>query len=123
MPEMIRERNVIWYKYSDDELTAAWSEDGQGHKRAVERGDMCVVFECTPVQALLATRAFVEKVFAVPTCCHYDGETLSLYCGDAGVGGYENCKSSAKGIAKLVGYFAPNRKVSRSPETTGGTER
>lgn len=108
MPELIRERNTIWWKYSDDELTEAWSDDGQGHKQAVERGDMCVVFKCTPAQALLATRAFVEKVFAVPTCCHYDGETLSLYCGDAGVGGYESCKSSAKGIAKWLATFAPN---------------
>lgn len=108
MPEKIREGNTSWYKYSDDELIAAWDTYDQGHKQAVERSEMCVVFDCTKEQALLATRAFVEKVFAVPTCCHYDGETLSMYCGDAGVGGYENCKSSAKGIAKLIGYFAPN---------------
>lgn len=105
MVERVEEGNTIWFRRSDDELIAAWSEDGQGHRQAVERGHMCVVFKCTREQALLATRAFVEKVFAVPTCCHYDGETLSMYCGDAGVGGYENCKSSAKGIAMLAGYF------------------
>lgn len=76
-----------WCEYTDEELRAAWdNESGQGHRQAVERGEWCVVVPCDEFDAISYSRLFVRHVFAIPTCCHYDSETLSLYCGDAGSG-------------------------------------
>lgn len=77
---------IIWISYTDAELKAAWQEEGQGHQKAVERGEYCHIIPCSEDEALRLSRKFVEQVFAIPTCCHYDGSTLSLYCGDAGKG-------------------------------------
>jgi hypothetical protein len=68
--------------YTDEELRAAWNERGQGHCEAVERGPLCVVVECDEEAALLWTRVFCERLFNIPTCVHYDGRTVSMYCGD-----------------------------------------
>lgn len=77
---------TIWTEYTNEELRAAWNEGDQGHAEAVERGRWCVVIECDEYDAVSLSRLFVRNVFAIPTCCHYDGRTLSLYCGDAGSG-------------------------------------
>jgi len=75
---------VFWAEYSDDELKTAWSTDGQGHEEAVARGPKCHVVKCTEDEAIELSRLFVREVFACPSCCHYDGKTLSLSCGDNG---------------------------------------
>lgn len=70
--------------YEPDEMPIYWEDRGQGHKEAVCRGSMCVVKKCDLQSAKKISAEFVNDLFSIPTCTHYDGETLSLYCGDAG---------------------------------------
>ena len=91
-------RETYWFEYSDDELKHAWSEDGQGHANAIARGETCHVVKCSENEAVALSRLFVSNVFAIPTCCHYDGITLSMYCGDAGRG----CGDALKMARALV---------------------
>lgn len=76
--------------YSDVQIKEAWNKKGQGHNEAVGRGSMCVVKKCSEEEALAMSRVFIDR-FAIPTCCNYNGETLSMYCGSAG-GGYNDLK-------------------------------
>jgi hypothetical protein len=69
-----------------DEMPAYWRQDGQGHQQAEARGPACVVVKCDLTDAKSLSAWFVNHVFGIPTCTHYDSETLSLYCGDAGSG-------------------------------------
>lgn len=72
--------------YADDEIRQAWEDQrGQGNAAARSRSHYCVVRACSEEQALAISHAFM-RCFASPSCCHYDGETVSLYCGDAGRG-------------------------------------
>lgn len=72
----------------DQEIEDGWNNlDGQGNRAARQRGDGCVVVECRTLWlALELTRLFYLE-FAILSCCHWDRETLSMYCGDAGSGG------------------------------------
>lgn len=83
--------NSYWYKYTDEELESEWENtQGQGNIEARDfNNKWCIVVKCTISQALALTRMFVERVFAIPSCCYYNGTTLSLYCGDAGSGATE----------------------------------
>jgi hypothetical protein len=74
----------MWTEYEDWEIVWAWEQDGQGNRDARQRGRWCYVIACDLDQAIALSRLFVRNVFAVRTCCHYDGKTLSMYCGDAG---------------------------------------
>lgn len=94
---------TIWVEYTDEELRAAWSEDGQGHRQAVGRGDRCVVVQCDEFDAISISRLFVRHLFACPTCCHYDGATLSLYCGDAGGSDIQNLLMRARSLVAFWG--------------------
>ena len=72
-------------RYTRDEIVAAWNdENGQGNKYARDRGLFCFVKECGEKDAVILSALFVRKVFAEPASSHYDGRTLSLYCGGAG---------------------------------------
>ena len=75
---------VHWWEYSPKEIKQAWNENGQEHTAAIERGSWCVVTPCTEEEAINICSWFVHDAFACPTCTHYDGKTVSLYCGDAG---------------------------------------
>ena len=97
--------NTLWTEYTDEELRAAWETNDQGHRQAVERGPTCVVVICDVFDAVSISRLFVRNIFAVPTCCHYDGTTLSLYCGDAG-GGWRDTYRSAQTLT-LFWQVAP----------------
>lgn len=94
-----------WTRYTKGEIKEAWNKDGQGHSNAMKRGDACVVVPCDEEEAIILSALFVRRVFALPTCTHYDGNTLSLYCGDAGSGwrdAIENCKKMIL-LYKLIG--------------------
>lgn len=92
--------------YTDQQLKQSWRDKGgQGNHDARKRGRLCVVFPCTEDEALALTRVFVERGFAVPTCAHYDGQTLSLYCGGAGGGAFK--------LMKYVRTFEAQMDVSR----------
>lgn len=71
--------------YTDAEIKKAWVSYGQGSRQAEARGTHCVVVPCDEEAAVALTREFLDH-FNIPTCCHYDGNTLSMYCGDAGRG-------------------------------------
>lgn len=78
------DRNHYWHEHDDAETEAAWhDEQGQGNRYAREREFYCVVVPCTKDEAIVLSKLF-HKRFAIESCCHYDGETLSMYCGDAG---------------------------------------
>jgi hypothetical protein len=48
-----------------------------------DRGDCVVVLEVgDETLAAKLSRDFCENYFNIPTCTHWDGRTLSLYCGD-----------------------------------------
>lgn len=70
--------------YSDGEIERAWHENGQGHEEAVSRGEWCAVVACNKQKAIELSSWFVNSRFALETGCHYDGLTLSIYCGAAG---------------------------------------
>lgn len=81
---------------TDREIQAAWDDNrGQGNKEARERGNLCVVWKCDRAQAVALSRLF-HWHFAVPESCHYDGETLSAYCGGAG-GNTNQLKTTMEG--------------------------
>lgn len=78
-----------WLEYSKKEIQKLWKKDGQGHSQAMKRDDFCVWTYCNEEDATNLSLWFVHNAFAIPTCTHYNGETLSLYCGDAGGGFYD----------------------------------
>lgn len=77
-------RGSIYRAYHAGEIVAAWQEKGQGHEDAVARGHNCVLIPCSWTDAIILSAIFVRGIFAILTCCHYNGQTLSLYCGEAG---------------------------------------
>lgn len=84
--------------YTDEELIAAWSNlKGRGNAEARERGNLCVIKTCTLMEAVALSRYFVENVFAMPSCCHYDGSILSMYLGGAG-GGYREARDEIERV-------------------------
>ena len=71
-------------RYSKKEIENFWKTLGQGHDQALERNvEYCIVLNCSYRDALVYSAIFLRH-FAIPTCTHYDGITLSLYCADAG---------------------------------------
>lgn len=70
------------------ETEAGWNDlGGQGNQQARERGKYCVIHPCTDKEtALILSALFVRNVFAIDSCVHWDGNTVSMYCGDAGSG-------------------------------------
>ncbi len=103
--ETFKGYGLHWTRYTKKEIKEAWNKDGQGHFQAIERGDACIVVPCDEGEAIILSALFVRNVFAIPTCTHYDGKTLSLYCGDAGSrwkDTMENCKTKIL-IYKLAG--------------------
>ncbi len=75
--------SITWTEYTDKDIKEAWEKPQQGHHQAVDRGKDCIVVTCDEETAILFTRIFIRE-FAIPTCCHYDGQTLSMYCGALG---------------------------------------
>lgn len=97
-------------RYTREEIAAAWESEGQGHETAIERGGWCVIVPCQEREvALQLSAAFVRCVFAIPTCCHWNGTTLSLYCGDAGhgaPGAKANCEKLVETFMECDGWWA-----------------
>ncbi len=90
--ETFEDYELHWTRYTRGEIKEAWNRDGQGHSQAIKRGGDCVVVPCDEEEAIILSALFVRSVFAIPTCSHYDGKTLSLYCGDAGSGWRDTMK-------------------------------
>lgn len=84
---------TTWYEYSPEEIKKAWYLNGQGHEYAVARDKWCAIKKCDEKEAIELSEWFVHKQFACPTCCHYDGDTLSIDCSQAGSGAYELLRS------------------------------
>ena len=92
----VRTGNTWQFIYDDEEIRRGW-ESGQGNQQARERGKFCVIAPLPDVEfAVGLTHLFVMLVFAIPSCTHWDNETLtlSMYCGDAG-GNYRECQKRA----------------------------
>ena len=68
----------------------------------MRRSSSCVVVKCKQSDAVNFTKWFIEKAFSMPSCTHYDGETLSIYCGEAG-SGFANLFDRVKAFSD--GYF------------------
>ena len=77
----VTEGNTTWVEYSDAELEAAWAARSHLNAASRFRGASCVVRECSKAEAIHLSRLFVREVYAEPERCHYDGHTLSMYCG------------------------------------------
>lgn len=93
----------MFTRYLPEEIRAAWQDKkGQGHRQAVQRGRDCVVVKINDENAVVLAALFIRCVFAIPTCTHYNGKTLSLYCGDSG-SGVKACLAHARGLVQ--GYF------------------
>lgn len=86
-----------WAERTDAEIKAAWHTVGQGHEEAKARGRWCVVVECDEEEAIHLSRLFIRE-FAIPTCCHYDGTTLSMECGGAGGHGVADLMARMRSI-------------------------
>ncbi len=79
-------------RYSKNEIESFWTTLGQGHKEALKRDlRYCIVLHCSFEDALIYSAIFYRH-FNITTCTHYNGATVSLYCGDAG-GDYQRLKS------------------------------
>jgi len=87
--------------HSKAELKAAWyATDKQGNREAEARGRDCVVVICPNEDKALELSALFHRFFAIESCCHWDGQTLSMYCGDAGSG----CSMLKHGLTqRLIG--------------------
>lgn len=62
----------------------AWNNtQGQGNQEARRRDKYCVVVNCSSSDAILLSQIF-RRYYNLPTACHYDCHTLSMYCGATG---------------------------------------
>ncbi len=86
---------TIWNEYSPNEIERYWYKEGQGRRQSIERDDSCVIVPCSNQEAREWSCYFINNIFAIPTCTHYDGYTISLYCGDAGKG-WRECFDKTK---------------------------
>lgn len=76
--------------HTRNELRRAWNEiDGQGNRSARAGGWAVVEHPCPHEETALAYSALFHQLFAIETCCHWDGATWRAYCGDAGGGGVD----------------------------------
>lgn len=76
-----------WHVPNEAEITAGWVDTiGQGNKEARKRGRHCVVVRCDREAAIVMSRMFHKK-FAMESACHFDGTTLSMFCGHSGGNG------------------------------------
>src|SRR5438132_112100 len=80
--------NSHWTKYTSEELKELgwWNCTGQGNQQARGRGKDCVVVSVADEETALRFTALFVRQFAIPSCVHWDGNLLSMYCGDAGSG-------------------------------------
>ena len=91
--------------YDLQDMMDAWKQNGQGHKAAKERGDQCVIISgIDEICAAKLSRDFCENYFNIPTCTHWNGKTLSLYCGDAG-SGTSSLQRQLKADLNSIGYI------------------
>lgn len=76
-----------YFAYTPDEVRSWWTRsDCWYHEEAKARGQDCVVTPPLNEQdAVILSALFVRCIYAEPSRCHYDGETLSLYCGSSDV--------------------------------------
>lgn len=91
---------VLQHKYLPEEMPQYWEQDGQGHKDAVSRESACIVVHCDLDYAKKMSAWFANEIFALPTCTHFDGATLSLYCGF--ISGMENRDNAAYKIRDYI---------------------
>ena len=94
-----------WHQYTDEQLVAGWeNREGQGNRQAREGGQWVVkIPDVRQVSiALMLTRRFLRS-FNIPSCSFWDGDTLHLYCGDAGSQGAFTLRSEVKALRD--GYF------------------
>lgn len=112
---LVREGNRIRLIITDDDIRSGWAnENGQGNREARARSPWCAVVDCDEKDALKLSRAFYETVLALPSCAHYDGTTLSLYCGDAGILGAPRCLAKARQLVSQIGSIgSPLQRVLR----------
>ena len=75
---------VTWNEYTLEEIKTSWEKLTSKHDGAYYRKENCVITLCGELDALILSRWFIHKVNACLYCTHYDGITLSLYCGEAG---------------------------------------
>lgn len=72
--------------YSDEEIEDLISSENFIREEARRRGSLCVVKICsTKEQAIKMARRFYQR-FSSYECIHWNGETISFYCGEAGSG-------------------------------------
>jgi len=104
--------NVHYSVYTDAEIEDAWADTtGQGNRQARLRNAFCVVIGLqSKAEAIELSHLFVGSVFAIPTCTHWNGETLSLYVGDAG-GNWRDTYYAARYLA--IGFLVGRRPESR----------
>jgi hypothetical protein len=72
-------------RYTPHEVVAKWTDvAAQGNRGARERDPrLCVVIRCRDRDlAVTLSALFYRRVFGVLSCTHWDGETLSFYCGE-----------------------------------------
>lgn len=74
----------------------------QGQEQARRRGRRCVVVRCTRDEAEELIRLWTQYLFAIESCTHYDGDTLSLNCSEAGSGA-DGLWFSTRSL--VIGYF------------------
>jgi len=83
------------------EIQEGWEGPGQGNYEARLGKNNCVVVDCNMSEAILLTQIFLHY-FAIPTCCHYDGDKLSMFCGHAGSSGGKRMISKLTAIAQII---------------------
>jgi hypothetical protein len=99
---VVRKANVETHytQYTREEIVAFWNTEGQGHKQALNRSSMCVVAPATKEAAIDISALFIRDIFASPTCTHYDGKTISLYCGNVGAYDYPEVCRKVKSLIR-----------------------
>ena len=94
---------TYFIRYTQEELREAWTGNGQGNDQArnPKHNRYCCTVNCQDEEEALELSAlFVRNVFAAPSCVHWNGETVSFYCGDAGSCDVVGCLASCEHMVR-----------------------
>ena len=108
IPRVTKKNNITshWTEYTDKEIQDIWEKDGQGRNQSKSRGPFCVVTTCSKNDAVAICQYFIRNLFAIPTCTHYNGDTVSLFCGDAG----SECRTLMAATKSFIDGYLNNFK-------------
>jgi len=98
---------IFWTRYSKSDFEKIWESSDDlslgnlnNHKHAMKRVFPCVVFDCNKAEAFDLSAIWTRNLYSCANCTHWDGKTISFYCGAAGSGVQELIKKTTEFVEK-----------------------